>query len=521
MKQGETVIGYIRVSTGRQAEFGFSLDEQRGQINRFCNSQGLTLLDLYQDSCSAKKGFKRPKFDQLLTLLINKKLKFDYLIVIKFDRFSRNLVDAIAMYYTLKSYGVKIYSLSEGEFDLSDPAKYFTTIIQQASAEHDNLMRAKTTRDGMRQAQKEGRWISTAPKGYKKDRSVRGTPMLIKNEDSILIEEGFRLFAMGAYSIDEVRRRLNQKGLVCSKNNFNNILRNVAYIGKIALKETKTEPSELITGLHEAIIDDSTFYKVQDIINGRYKRIGKRQRNEKYPLVGFLFCPVCFNNEKQHPLRASSPKGRNKNYDYYHCDTKHKCGCQSFAVEKVHSAFMAFLTSLKIKPEIASLYYQILDDVFKMDDVERDREIDMLKGQLSKLNERISNIQDDYFDRKIDIEMFNTVKSRNKLEVDKLNERLKTLSMETSSLKKYMQFGFSLFADLPKYYEEADFNLKQKLVGSIFSENLIYDGEKHRTAKPSKFIELLTNNSNGFRVNKKGQECQIKHLAQSGSPFWT
>ena len=521
MKQGEIGMGYIRVSTGRQAEFGFSLDEQTCQINRFCNTQYLRLLNIIGDSCSAKKGFKRPQFEQLLMLLKNKKIKFDYLIVIKFDRFSRNLRDAIDMYYTLKSYGVKIYSIAEGEFDLSNPSKYFTTIIQQASAEHDNLMRSKNTRDGMRQAQREGRWISTAPKGYKKDRTVRGTPLLIKNEDSVLIEEGFRMFASGGYSIDEVRRKLNKKGLVCSKNNFNNILRNVAYIGNVVLKETETEPREVIKGLHEAIIDEVTFNKVHDIISGRYKRIGKRQRNEKYYLLGFLFCPVCSNEAIMRPLRASSPKGRNQNYDYYHCDTKHKCGCKNFPVEKVHNSFMEFLVSLKIKPEMATLYYQILDDVFKMDDVERDKEITMLNGQISKMTDRLNNIQDDYFDRRIDLEIFNAAKTRNIEESYKLKERLQALTIQTSSIKKYLEFGFSLFSDLPKYYLDADFFVKQKLIGSIFPENLIFDGEKHRTIKPNKFIDLITTSINGFGKNKTGQECRSGHSALSGSHCWT
>ena len=36
-------IGYIRVSTNRQAENGYGLEAQRQQIQQFCDSNGLQL----------------------------------------------------------------------------------------------------------------------------------------------------------------------------------------------------------------------------------------------------------------------------------------------------------------------------------------------------------------------------------------------------------------------------------------------------------------------------------------------
>ena len=57
----------------------------------------------------------------------------------------------------------------------------------------------------------------------------------------------------------------------------------------------KDEPAEWIEGLHEALIDEKTFYAVQDVLEGRKKKLPNKystQRNE-FPLRGFLQCPKC------------------------------------------------------------------------------------------------------------------------------------------------------------------------------------------------------------------------------------
>ncbi len=43
-------IGYIRVSTQEQADYGVSLDAQDARIRAYCTMRGLDLLDLVMDA---------------------------------------------------------------------------------------------------------------------------------------------------------------------------------------------------------------------------------------------------------------------------------------------------------------------------------------------------------------------------------------------------------------------------------------------------------------------------------------
>ena len=55
-----TAVGYVRVSTSMQSEDGLSLDAQRATITNYCASNGLRLINIYQDVVS---GDRPPKFD--------------------------------------------------------------------------------------------------------------------------------------------------------------------------------------------------------------------------------------------------------------------------------------------------------------------------------------------------------------------------------------------------------------------------------------------------------------------------
>ncbi|HEX7847101.1 MAG TPA: recombinase family protein [Chitinophagaceae bacterium] len=492
-------ISYSRVSTDEQAEKGYSLPEQAMRIKNFCERSDIEIIESYSEDHSAKT-FNRPEFQKILRKIESKEIRIDFIVVTKLDRFSRDVFGAFEMYNILSRHGIFVWSIPEGVFDLSNVHTFFPNIVQMTAAHYDNLLRSENTKRGLRQAQRLGYWISTAPKGYSFDKS-EGRGLLVRNEDAILIEESFRLFSTGIYSIEEVRREMNKKGLKCSKNGFNYILRNNVYAGQIKIPKWKDEPEEIITGRHDPIIDKVTFEAVQDIINGRYKKIVKKIKGEKYYLLGYLFCPVCLTK----PMRASSPKGRSRNYEYYHCDTKNKCGCKNFPVELVHHSFIEELKSFQIKSEMLELYYEVLADVFKIDEKAKDQEVTLIRRELKQCQEMSDQADDKYISGKLADCAYNRAKERYGESIYSLNERLNLLLSHDSKIESYLQFGLCLLADLSGYFERAGFYTKRRIIGSIFPEKLVFDGQKNRTGKINQFVELTTLKINDLIENKIGQ----------------
>ena len=121
--------------------------------------------------------------------------------------------------------------------------------------------------------------MGVAPIGYKNKTHENGKKYIAVNEpDASLMKWAFETIAEGFYAAGQVLIAAREKGLVCSKNNFLTALRNPCYMGKIRLAAFKNEPACFVPGLHEPIISEALFYKVQDVMDGRVRQSGKQKR---------------------------------------------------------------------------------------------------------------------------------------------------------------------------------------------------------------------------------------------------
>ena len=83
---------YIRVSTEDQAREGFSLPEQEKRLRELCEENHIEIYRIYKDAgISAKKGNKRPAFEELLQGIKDKKC--NTIVVLKLDRLTRSVYD--------------------------------------------------------------------------------------------------------------------------------------------------------------------------------------------------------------------------------------------------------------------------------------------------------------------------------------------------------------------------------------------------------------------------------------------
>ena len=92
--EGKRAILYRRVSTTDQKIHGYSLGSQKDSLRNFCSLNSIEIDKEFEEDFSAK-SFNRPVFRQLLDYAVKNKNKIDYLLVTKWDRFSRDGSDAL------------------------------------------------------------------------------------------------------------------------------------------------------------------------------------------------------------------------------------------------------------------------------------------------------------------------------------------------------------------------------------------------------------------------------------------
>lgn len=85
------VVGYVRVSTERQADEGVSLDAQRAKLRAHCVAHDLELVALEADEGVSAKTLERPGLDRALAML--RAGQAEALLVPKLDRLTRRVVD--------------------------------------------------------------------------------------------------------------------------------------------------------------------------------------------------------------------------------------------------------------------------------------------------------------------------------------------------------------------------------------------------------------------------------------------
>ena len=85
------VIGYLRVSTDKQADSGLSLDAQRSKVEGYAALYGLELVDVLTDAGASAKSLDRPALADALARLDAGEA--DALLVAKLDRLTRSVRD--------------------------------------------------------------------------------------------------------------------------------------------------------------------------------------------------------------------------------------------------------------------------------------------------------------------------------------------------------------------------------------------------------------------------------------------
>src|ERR1017187_1513532 len=104
-------IGYVRVSTDRQAEQGVSLEAQEAKIRAMATVQSAELLDVIVDGGESAKSLNRPGLQRLLDLINAGKV--DTVIVAKLDRLTRSVKDLCGLLELFEKRKVALVSVAE------------------------------------------------------------------------------------------------------------------------------------------------------------------------------------------------------------------------------------------------------------------------------------------------------------------------------------------------------------------------------------------------------------------------
>ncbi|SNS70776.1 Site-specific DNA recombinase [Belliella buryatensis] len=480
----KNVITYSRVSTDEQAQQGYSLDYQEQTIRRFCELKEYNVIQSFREDHSAK-DFNRPEWKKIIKLIKSKekqKDKITAVVILRADRFSRNLLLSLMEKAKLTVLGCDV-EFVEGGIDLTSPESLVVEAIQYALPQVENEKLSLRTKEGSYRCRLSGGWTGSPLRGYKPIR-LEKYPSMAFNEQANLIREAFEKMASGLYSADQIRRWLNGKGMKITKNQFPNIIRNVAYTGKVVIMPFKDQPKKIVDGLHPPLVSEELFATANDVLDGKKRNMDfKSDKSELYPLKGYLRC-----SEHGRTLSAYGAKGRNDIYHYYVCT---KNGCPRYPVPWTHDVIEKILEKIQFSAKTISDYKKVLVKKFESMDVDRKHKLRSLEKELEVLKGRKTFLQNEYLEGKIDASDYNELKSSVEVKLFQIDSELSNLRSQKTPFKDYLDNDIKLMEDLVGFYKKADGRTKKKILGLIFADKIEFDEDKNPTYQFTPPIKAL------------------------------
>lgn len=355
---------YIRISSEEQVG-NFSVAAQNRAIKSWVMAKGGILTKIYVDEAQSGRTTDRPDFNRMRRDA--KRREFDALVVHKFDRFSRNRTDALAVKSLLRhDYGIKVFSASEPSEDSDGPIGALIEGIMESVAHWYSLNLAAEVAKGKKERGTQGLHNNRAPFGYRKNEAK----VLVPDEDELPgLIMAFDAYATGKYSDNDIAGLLNEEGYHSntgrpfSKDTVRDILRNRTYQGKIRYQRYKrrtngkrsyAEPVEWFEGQHDAVIDEALFEKCLAVRANRRTHRKATPKYNPYLLRNLIYCHHCSTHQPEGKtfknygkMRPQAQKGGK--HRYYRCRARefgYQCSQKAVNVEAIDAQVINILMNL-------------------------------------------------------------------------------------------------------------------------------------------------------------------------------
>ena len=413
------VAEYIRLSRedGDKAESD-SIGNQRKLITDYLKGKDeFVLYDTYVDDGFTGTNFKRPAFMRMIEDIEPGKL--DCVIVKDLSRFGRDYIDTgkyLERYFPDRD--VRFISITD---NIDSMKQAYDMLLPIKNIFNEQYARdiSKKVHSSMRTKQRAGEFIGAfASYGYKKSHADKNK-LVIDEYAAGVVRRIFRMYISGLGK-NSIAATLNKEGIVCPSeykkmngenyrnshrlestfywtySTINRLLQNEMYIGNMVQgrktqrmrgkqRATDREDWIIVKGTHEAIIDEDTWKKTQDLLKRRTRN--QDLSSNRTIFAGFIKCGECG--------RSLVRKGNS-----YSCGTYVRTGRQYCTPHTVSHAVLE-----KLLLEDLNSAIQGVNDLEKIvrescgpvtSDGRADRERSVLCAELEKVRRLKKSVYEDY-----------------------------------------------------------------------------------------------------------------------------
>lgn len=476
---------YLRVSTKEQAERdgtgeGFSLPAQRDACLRHIRDQGWELVDEYSDRGESARSADRPQLQAMLARIAEDR-DVDAVVVHKIDRLARNMEDHVAIRALLRRHRTSLVSVTENVEETASGK--LVEGIHALMAEFYSSNLGAEVRKGMTQKARQGGWPGQALVGYLNVREAVGGTSVARivpdPERAPLVTAAFELYATGEWTIEQLATEMEQRGLTSRRrrnahhpplsiSSIARMLANKAYVGVVTWNDAE------YPGIHEPLVDDATFARVQDRLAERSVH-GIRERRHNHYLKGLLHCGVCGRR-----LSIQVSKGT---YVYFFClgqkDARHPTGCREAytPADRLEAAVENLYQRLELPDAWIERLHTALEDEIADLQAQAAGERERLARQLAAAETERRKLLDAYYAEAIDVATLKEEQSRIANEANAIEDRLAVTDAHLGEWQQILDTAMRFATKCGRAYQRASERTRRRFNHAVIQQIDVRDGE--------------------------------------------
>ena len=462
-----------RVSSKEQEE-GHSLDAQINRLRKYCIKKNLPILKEFILTESSTRG-DRPEFHKMIKYIEQQKTKIA-LVCDKVDRLQRSFSDVPLLEKLRVSGKLELHFKMECQIldQNANSSQLLTYHLFTLMANNQTNNISDNVNRSFQHKIKNGEWLSLAPLGYLnvRDKLTGKSNLIIDNEKAFLIKRLFEEYATGAYSINEVRDRATQIGLVTRKgkpvsnSQIHNLIKNPFYCGTMIIKENKYPHN------YETIISKHLFDKCQDIRLDRSNKIKNTPRQTKKDFV-FRGLLNCFISQKK--VTTDQKKGK---YNYLICRNPENADKKIWIKEGiVLEQLINIFNDMKIPVNILEFIQERLESSQKAENRFHKDAIKRLENENIRIEKQKEILLDVLLDKSITQDIYTKKQKELSNRQVSINEELAIHLKNDDSFQISVSILLSLLSRISEIFKSSKNGQKRELMAFVFS-NLSLRGQK-------------------------------------------
>lgn len=360
---------YVRVSTERQVQEGYSISAQKENLTNFAKGHDFKVYDIYADEGISGKSIEgRPDVKRLIKDI--KGGKIDVVLLQRFDRLTRSISDTQEFIDLFKEFNVDVWSISDGGIvDITSSNGRFMALLKGLFGQHERELTAERIKDAFGRKAREGYTLccGCTPYGYRREKGNK--VIIIKQDEAKVVRRIFKMYVEGA-TFTSIAKTLTAEGIptkragqtisikrdgnvvdtktfvgVWSPKLIRLILSNPVYIGKVRYGIGRKD-YYIGEGHHKPIISEKVWNKVQDKIKRIETKVHTNRPKDDVYFCGTLVCGVC--GKKMTTARTIGrlrKDGTRNLFNAYRCVNQEKQICTARYVShiKAEEAFIEYL----------------------------------------------------------------------------------------------------------------------------------------------------------------------------------